>query len=60
MALGQLTGPIVSGNAADIFGFDRACALLGLFLIGLGILYIPMLFIKLDSLAKSGQEDLES
>jgi hypothetical protein len=47
MSLGQLTGPIVSGFAADNLGFDRACGLLGLFLMFLGVCYVPMLFIHI-------------
>lgn len=44
MALGQLSGPILSGHLDQIFGFERACSILGCVLIFSGIIYIPVLF----------------
>ncbi|KAM3143694.1 hypothetical protein pb186bvf_004190 [Paramecium bursaria] len=44
MALGQLSGPIISGHLDQIFGFERTCSIIGFVLIFSGIIYIPVLF----------------
>jgi ABC-type bacteriocin/lantibiotic exporter with double-glycine peptidase domain len=54
MSIGQLIGPIVSGLITDKVGFERACALLGLLLMGLAIIYFPMCFLSFP------QPDLET
>ena len=46
MAIGQFSGPIISGWLTQIYGFDRACSILALFIIGSGVLYAPMLLLK--------------
>lgn len=46
MSLGQLVGPIISGNLAEHFGFAHSCSYLGFALMLLGVSYTCMFCYK--------------
>ena len=42
LSLGDFVGPILGGIAVTKYGFERACSLLSVFIIFVGISFIPV------------------